>query len=466
MRRWSACALAIGLWPWAARADTELSRWVRSRAEAYDAYFKSVHVPIPGQLWHERPAGEEIAVGFTGPVSLAPLIRAVRASVVNISSVIPPDGPNAPPHRAVGSGFVINPDGILITNNHVVDRAEKIHVRLADGRDLEAVVVGRDPSTDVALLKLDTDDHHLPFAFLGDSDQLQVGDWVVAIGNPFGLDHSVSHGMISAKERALGGELDDFIQTDALINQGNSGGPLFNMRGEVVGVNTSIIKQGQGIGFAVPINMVKDLIPNLNLYGRLERAWLGVTVAEQSAGPDRKGALVTRVFPGSPAAAAGIALGDRVMAVNSRPVESYLEMLRRISLLPPGTEVSISLTRQGVSREVTVSLGAVPAPEAVESIQGSQAGPLGLVVRDLTAANAQALGVPANAGVLVASVVPGTPADRAGLHPGDLILEINRAAIADTRGYREALSALGSADSVLLRYQRGEVIQYVAVRVD
>jgi len=226
-------------------------------------------------------------------------------------------------------------------------------------------VVGHDSATDVALLKIRGPGKELPFTRLGDSDRLQVGDWVLAIGNPFGLDHSVSHGMISAKERIIGvGAFDDFIQTDALINPGNSGGPLFNMRGEVVGVNTAIVSQAQGIGFAVPINMVKDLLPNLLENGRLARGWLGLVVQEEGPAAGEKGAVVQSVFKASPAAHAGLAAGDRVTAVNGRPVEGYLRFMRRVAILAPGTVVRLTVQRGGGGRpqELAVTLGERPAP--------------------------------------------------------------------------------------------------------
>src|SRR5262249_41184627 len=247
------------------------------------------------------------------PTSLGPLVKAVRPGVVNVSTS------NEGSTRSLGSGFVITPDGLVVTNNHVIERAQQIRVRLADGRELDAALVGRAPSTALALLRLKGPGvGALPTVYLGDSDQLEVGDWVVAIGNPFGLDTSVTHGIISARERVIGvGPFDDFIQTNALINPGNSGGPLFNMKGEVVGVCTAIVTQAQGIGFALPINLVKDLLPNLLENGRPERGWLGVNIQEVDDATG-KAAVIIDVYKDSPAAKAGLMSGDRVISVGGR----------------------------------------------------------------------------------------------------------------------------------------------------
>jgi serine protease Do len=452
-------------------AANDISDWIKARADAYDAYLRAIHAAAPGQLWRERGTSEPIAPGFIGPTSLAPLIRAVSPSVVNISALnafdLPGQGtPGTGTHRALGSGFIISPLGFVVTNNHVVDKAEQIRVKLSDGKEFLADVVGRDPQTDVALLKLEGDEADLPFAFLGDSDRLQVGDWVVAIGNPFGLDHSVCHGMISAKERVLGiGVFDDFIQTDAQINPGNSGGPLFNMHGGVVGVNTAIVTQGQGIGFAVPINMVKDLIPNLTVNGHLERGWLGITAEEITGDAEHRGAIVKDVVAGGPAAEAGVQPGDRIAAVNGRSVESYLEMFRRVSLLGPGSETKLALVREGVLREVTVRLGERPVPIAAPAVPGN-AGPLGLVVGDVSAEMAQSLGLPPRPGALVTAVAPGSPAERGGLRAGDIIIEVDRVSVQDARGYRDALEHAGSVGRILVRYQRGEVRSYATLQPD
>jgi serine protease Do len=440
--------------------------WVKARALEQEAFLRSQTTPKPaalGQLFRERPAGEPVLPEFTAPTSLAPLIRAVRSGVVNVSTVNGVD--RAAATRSLGSGFIISPEGYVVTNNHVVDKAQQIQVKLADGRELVAKVVGSDPSTDVALLKVDAPD--LPFTFLGDSDTLQVGDWVLAIGNPFGLDHSVSHGMISAKERVLGvGLFDDFIQTDANINPGNSGGPLFNTRGEVIGVNTAKLSEGAGIGFAVPINMVKDLLPNLRVNGRLARGWLGVNVREHpTQDASHRGAVVMDIYKGSPAAVSGLKPGDRLVAVNGKAIDSYLQLLRRIAILAPGSEARLTLQRDGATKDVVVRLVERPAPEGLELLgSAGQVPELGLVVRELTPDVATGLGLTPFSGVWVAGVVPYGPAAQAGLAAGDLVTEVNRKKVTDTKALRAALEQTEVGQPALVRFQRGEVTRYVALK--
>jgi serine protease Do len=418
--------------------------------------------PTP-RIWRERPPSDPLPE-FVPPTSLAPLVRSVSGSVVNVSTRSAEDAGSTEPD-SLGSGFIISPNGYVVTNNHVVDKAQQIAVRLEDGREFFAELVGRDPSTDLALLRLKGSElRDLPTAFLGNSDKLEVGDWALAIGNPFGLDHSVSLGIIAAKERVIGiGPFDDFIQTDALINPGNSGGPLFNMRGEVVGVNTAIVSRGQGIGFAVPINMVKELLPNLLINGHLERGWLGVNVFEQprTSQGTPKGAIIKDVFRGSPAAAAQIKPGDRLTAVNGRPVESYLQLLRMIAFLPPGSDVTLSMVRGAVAREVHVKLGHRPPTENAPA--GAHSDRLGMVVRDVPVdeASDKSKAAPVRLGVVISTVMPGGPAARAGLSVGDLISEVNRRPVHDIRSFEAALDRTGSERRVLVRYQRGETVRYV-----
>lgn len=446
----------------ASRAEEGLvGAWLRARAREHLVHAQPPAEPHvgPGDLWRERAPGEAPLPDFVPPTSLAPLIRAVQAGVVNITTQ------GALGEGSKGSGFILNPQGLVVTNHHVVAQAQRIAVRLGNGREFQAQVVGRDPATDVALLQLrGVEREALPAVFLGDSDQLEVGDWVVAIGNPFGLSHSVSHGLISAKERVLGmGLFDEFLQTDALINPGNSGGPLFNMRGEVVGVNTAVISGGQGIGFAVPINMVKDLLPSLRANGRPERAWLGVLIQEAPAGGGaQRVAMVQEVVPGSPAAAAGIQPGDRVVAVNGRRSDSYQQLLRRVTLLSPGTEVRLTLLRGGEPLEVAVRLAARPTRQALQEAMADLLERWGLALQDLTAEAAQSLGRPAYSGVLVAGVVPRSRAEAAGLRPGDVVLEINRRRVKDMAGARAALERRSSS-GVLLLVQRGDLEQYVVL---
>lgn len=299
-------------------------------------------------LFLEAPRDGRPVPEFVPPTSFAPLVRQVRGGVVNVKAS------RGGKSRSLGSGFLIHPTGLVVTNHHVVDQAVAISVTLNDGREFPARVLGADASTDVALVSLaDAAGDGLPALVLGDSDALEVGDWVVAIGNPFGLEHSVAHGLVSARERVIGlGQFDDFLQMDVPINPGNSGGPLFNMRGEVVGLSTATVRNSQGLGFAVPINMVKALLPHLHQHGRLQRGWLGVSVREE-----KEGARVQRVFDGGPAALAGLAVGDLILSVNGKKVDGYRQMLRHIALVAPGTKVRLRVLRgkERSEREVTLS---------------------------------------------------------------------------------------------------------------
>ncbi len=443
----------------AARAD-DVTEWAKEKVREHGEVAKSpadAGAKATGKLWRERPASAAIPE-FVAPSSLAPLVKAVRPGVVNVATT------NQGASKSLGSGFLINAQGLVVTNSHVVERAQSIRVRLADGREFDATPVGRDPSTDLALLRLSGEGvGALPTVFLGDSDRLEVGDWVVAIGNPFGLDTSVTHGLISARERVIGvGPFDEFIQTNALINPGNSGGPLFNMRGEVVGVTTAIVTQGQGIGFAVPINLVKDLLPNLLDNGRADRGWLGVNIQEIGEGPN-KAAVVTEVYKNSPAAKAGLLPGDKVVGVGGKQVESYLQLLRRIALLAPGTTVKLTLQRGKTTFDAWTTLSTRPTGDALASIaSGGKIDSLGLVLSELSGALAKQLGV--ESGLVVAAILPGSPAEESGLQIGDVVTEVNKRKVTALGQLSEALALAGAGQPVLLRYQRGETGRYVAIK--
>jgi serine protease Do len=434
-----------------------LADWARARARAFEG--DVVGPPV----WRERTPGTSLR-DFTPPGSLAPLIRAVSPGVVNVVTYQNP-GDGIPAGRvpaAMGSGFLLGPEGYAVTNHHVVQGAEALQIRLSDGRVFDAQLVGSDPGTDVAVIRVQTKGaRDLPSVVLGDSDTLEVGDWVVAIGNPFGLERSVAHGLISAKERVLGvGAFDDFLQTDALINPGNSGGPLFNMRGEVVGVATAVVTHAQGIGFAVPINMVKDLLPNLLDNGHLERGWLGLTVAEQTAADGRaRVAVVQDVIPGSPAAAAGLRPGDRITHVNGRPFDSYLALLRKISLLAPGTLVRLTAQRgTAPARELVARVGEPPAQrpqpgQEAPAMEPAPQDPVGVTVADLTAEAARRLRAQ-GPGVWVAAVEAGGPAARAGLRVGDVVVEIDGQRVSSAEDFRALVAQLGGGKKLTLRLER------------
>ncbi len=422
-----------------------------SAAPAQDAGTPSKPKSAPLRLWRERTT--RLAPDFTPPSSWAPLVKAVKGGVVNLSTS------NGGSSKSLGSGFLINAEGYVVTNNHVVEKAQAIHAQLFDERTLDAQVVGRDPATDLALLKLTGEGvGSLPFAWLGDSDQVEVGDWVLAIGNPFGLESSVTQGIVSARERVLGmGDFDDFLQTNALVNPGNSGGPLFNVRGEVVAVTSSISAQGQGISFAVPINLVKELLPNLLVNGKLERGWLGAHVRENE---ESHKSVVVDVYRGSPAEKGGVKPGDVLLAVDGKVVDSYPALLRRIALLAPGTKVKLKVERDAKTLELFVTLAGRPTAEPSSTMPASRIESIGVLLRELPSSVAQKLQLPG--GLLVESVMPGSPAELGGVQPGDVVLEVNREA-PSIAGLQEALTQT-PPQTILLKLQRGDRARYVALK--
>ncbi len=343
--------------------------------------------------------------------------------------------------RSLGSGFVLSADGYIVTNNHVVENADSIKVNLrADGNgevSYDAEVVGTDKETDLALLKIKAD-VSLPHLSFGDSDALKVGQWVMAIGNPFGLDHTVTAGIVSAKGRTIGaGPYDNFIQTDASINPGNSGGPLLNMDGEVIGINTAIIATGQGIGFAIPSRLARQVIDQLKEYKTVKRGWLGVSIQDVDANAakaldlkEAKGALVSSVNPGDPADKSGIKAGDVIVALDGVEVEDASDLTRKIGDLLPGEKVRVKVWRKGKARELTLVLGERNAERVAKAHSGGapeepSEGILGLSVRPVTESEAQALELDGTAGLLVVEVADGSPAAGNGMAPGDVILEAN-----------------------------------------
>jgi serine protease Do len=374
--------------------------------------------------------------------------------------------------RSLGSGFIINREGYIVTNNHVVENASDIKVSLADKEEYDAKVIGRDPKTDVALIKIEAK-KDLPAASLGDSTKLRVGEWVMAIGNPFGLGHTVTTGIVSAKGRIIGaGPYDEFIQTDASINPGNSGGPLFNMNGEVVGINTAIIATGQGIGFAIPINVAKELLVPLREKGRVVRGWLGVQVQRvtpdlaKSFGLDReRGALVADVMPDTPAAKAGIERGDIIIEFNGRKIEEMNDLPRVVASTPPNTDVPMKLLRKGQEKTVQVRVAELKEERVAEGGGGTLEENLGMTVQELTPEIARNLGVSESKGVVVTNVEDGSPADEAGIRRGDVVLEVNQKKIQTVQDYRAAISRVGGSDSLLLLVRRGNNVLYVAMKM-
>lgn len=371
--------------------------------------------------------------------------------------------------RSLGSGFVLSSDGYILTNNHVVEDANKIKVILSDGRELDGQVLGKDAKVDIALIKVATTES-LPTATLGDSDALEVGEWVMAIGNPFGLDHTVTIGVVSAKGRYIGaGPYDDFIQTDASINPGNSGGPLINTRGEVVGINSAIIAQAQGIGFAIPINMVNEVLNQLKEKGRVIRGWLGVYVqkvtpelAESFGLKESQGALIGQVVEDGPAGKAGIQKGDIILKFGDREIKDMQELPRVVAATPVGKKVPVVLFRDGKQKTITVEVGELPEEKTV-TYESKKENNLGMTVQELTPELASQLGYDAEKGVVVSHVEPGGPADEAGFRRGDLIKEANRKPITSMDDFLKVMDTVQPGDKVLLFVKRGDDTLYVVL---
>ncbi|MGZ3536304.1 MAG: DegQ family serine endoprotease [Thermodesulfobacteriota bacterium] len=371
--------------------------------------------------------------------------------------------------RGVGSGFVMNQQGYILTNNHVVEDADQIKVKFANGKEYNGQIVGRDPKTDLALLKIEgaSDLHPLK---LGNSDDLKVGNWVVAVGSPFGLEQTVTAGIVSAKGRVIGsGPYDNFIQTDASINPGNSGGPLINMKGEVVGINTAIIASGQGIGFAIPVNMAKEIAPQLQEKGHVTRGWLGVSIQEVTpelaksfALKEKKGALVAQMVPGSPAEKAGIEQGDVIVEFDGKEVASSKDLPLIVSSTPVGKSVTIKLSRNGKLFDRQVKVGEMEQKAEVANAPSSHK-PLGITVQNITPEIAQGLGLKREAGVVVTRVEPGSPAANAGIQTGDVIREVDRKPIKDVDDFVQKIEKSKDQENILLFLQRGQNNLFAAV---
>jgi serine protease Do len=378
---------------------------------------------------------------------------------------------------SLGSGVITSADGYILTNNHVVKDADEINVRLSSFEEYEATIIGRDAKTDLALIKIDAKDN-LPFVTFGDSDKLRVGDWVIAIGNPFGLEQTVTAGIVSAKGRSIGNETyGNFIQTDASINPGNSGGALFNLKGEMVGVNTAIFSQSGGnigIGFAIPVNMAKNVINQLKEHGKVVRGWLGVMIQQvtpelaKNFGLERPiGALVGEVAPDSPAAAAGIKQGDVILQYRGKEVSQMSMLPAMVAQTPVNSKVKIVLMRDGKEKTIPVTIGALKegdvAAEARESDQGLE---FGLSVQEITPELAETLGIEGKKGLIIANVEPNSPAGEAGLRRGDIILEINREMAVDASRYNAIIQeAKQEGKSLLLLIERDKHTRYVVLKL-
>jgi len=380
--------------------------------------------------------------------------------------------------RGQGSGFIISSDGYILTNNHVVEDADLVTVKLADGRKFDAEVIGTDSESDVAVIKVSAE--NLPTVELGDSDTVEVGEWVLAIGNPFGLSHTVTAGIVSAKGRSRLGltEYEDFIQTDAAINLGNSGGPLINIEGKVVGINSAIFSRSggyMGIGFAIPINMAEYIYRQIVSTGSVTRGFLGVLITEltpefaESFGleQNRKGILIQEIMEDSPAEKAGLKHGDIIIKVDGKAVEGLNRFRENIARIPPGAEVKLLVLRNGKEKEIEVGITKRQG-ETVAGIDEEQVETtLGISVKNLTDELAERLGYKEDMGVIVSEVKPDSDAARAGIKPGMLIMEVNKQPVKNSRQFNKAIKKALSENktSLLLYVKQGDHGRYVIVRL-
>jgi serine protease Do len=369
--------------------------------------------------------------------------------------------------KSLGSGFIISHDGYIFTNNHVVEKADKILVKLSNGKEYDAKVIGKDAKTDIALIKIKPTES-LPVADIGNSDRLRVGEWVMAIGNPFGLEQTVTVGIVSAKGRVIGaGPYDNFIQTDASINPGNSGGPLFDMEGKVIGINTAIIAQGQGIGFAIPISMAKTILPDLKSSGKVTRGWMGVSVQDVSEDiakslglKSQKGALISDVVEGDPAEKAGLRAGDVITEINGKSVNNSHDLLLMIAGLRVGENVKVRVIRDG--QEKTFQIAIAERTEKTEMASAKISGEaFGMTVQEITPEIAGQLGLPVKKGLIVVNVQQGSLADEVGIQPQDIILQVNRKKVATMKEYKQEIAKAGAKGSVLLLIKRGRATFFV-----
>ncbi len=447
------------------------------------------------------PAPERYAGGGAAPFSFAPIVRAVKPAVVNVSTTqtVRPQGPAAGPpgmspqdpfsqffrhffpemprsftQRSLGSGVIIDQDGYIVTNAHVVKNADKIVVKLDDKREFEAQRVGIDEKMDVALLKI-TAAHDLTVAPIGNSDTLQVGDWVLAIGNPFGLSETVTAGIVSALGRVIGqGPYDNFIQTDASINPGNSGGPLLDVHGQVVGINAAIFSQSGGnigIGFAIPIDSVKSVLEQLKTRGKVVRGWLGVAI--QDITPDlaksfglskAQGALVADVTPDSPAAHAGLERGDIIVNYDGTDIDEAHQLPVLVADTKIGKSVSITVLRNGEKKTLHATVAEMPVTAAAAGPGGGTETEQnwGLTVANITPDTAQQFELEITKGVVITEVDPDSPAGDAGLQPGDVVTQANRQPVRNLKEYRKAIA--GKKNELLLLVNRQGQSFFVALR--
>jgi serine protease Do len=444
-----------------------------------------------------------IANGAMGPASFADLAENIKDIVVNISTtqvikenpMQPFMGQNSPfreffgddffkrffgdqpqgqmKTHALGSGFIIDENGLILTNNHVVEKADEIKIKTAAGKEYDAKVVGRDPKTDIALIKITADGKLPKAAKLGDSESIRVGDWVMAVGNPFGLGNTVTAGIISAKGRIIGaGPYDDFLQTDAAINPGNSGGPLFNMNGEVIGINTAIVAQGQGIGFATPINIGKEILAQLKT-GKVIRGWLGIMIqditpelAESFGIKETNGVIIADVVKDSPGEKAGLQRGDIVKSLNAKAVDNAHSLSRSVAALGPNSTATLEVIRDGKSKEIKATIGTMPEETPGQKPGGTKTETAwGITVQNMAPDLAQKFGLDeTETGVIITDVQQGSAAAEARLRPGDLIKEVNRQKVQNIRDYKQIIQKMKKGETLLLLVKRGGNTFYLALK--
>ncbi|MCR4309245.1 MAG: DegQ family serine endoprotease [Deltaproteobacteria bacterium] len=450
--------------------------------------------PIAQALWGDKEKPAVVLPAAAGlrmlPVDIPHLFKEVSPAVVNISTtqvvklnrpgMRNPFGPQDPfdeffhnyfgrmpkeqKRKSLGSGFIVSPDGYILTNNHVVEKADEVTVTLLDKEEFKAKVVGADPKIDIALIKIDVK-KKLPYVALGDSDKLDVGEWVVAIGNPFGLGHTVTAGIVSAKGRIIGsGPYDDFIQTDASINPGNSGGPLFNLKGEVVGINTAIVQGGQGIGFATPIQLAKSVLDQLKDKGKVTRGWLGVYIqrltpeaAENLGLSGRRGALVSDATSGGPAEKAGIRSGDVIVAFNGKEIKDEHELPQIVALTKPGQKVDVRLLREGKEMTIAVTIAEMQGEPGKPAGGGNDLSKnFGLTVQDITPEIAKRLGIENTKGVVVTGVAEGSPSEETGFEAGDIVRQIDRRPVSNMAEFTKLVAKSKAGKTTLFLVERGD----------
>ena len=449
--------------------------WVFPFCLVITAFIVSVHAPAFADPVESK--GLQLLEEIQEAISQ--LAEHVTPKVVGVSAIRQISQPGKIPQQGrfkvpgAGSGVVIHEDGYIVTNNHVIDNGVEAEIHFSDQSTLIAEIVAKDPDTDLALLKVETD-RKLPSATFGDSSTVKVGQWVLAVGNPFGLDRTVTLGVVSGigRENMNLSRYENFIQTDASINPGNSGGPLFNLRGEVIGINTAIINFAQGIGFAIPSNMASRIIEQLKTGGKVVRGWLGVGIqplttqlAEKFGVPDGKGVLINEVFAGDPADQAGLKSGDIITRIGNERLESPNQLSRVVAGFSPDDTVMVHVIRDGTALQLPVLLGVKQEKPIVASLPPTPAEvDLGIDVSPITEKLAEQFSLEQKTGILVVQVVQGSVAYAEGLRKGDVIQEVNRAAVSTMREFRRILKEVQAGETILLRILRESKAFFVVLK--